>query len=77
MLMALNMIDQSSSIKIIAKQAPSVSPHFVVRNQPWEAMVHHLVTNVTLRQRILPITGMGGCGKTQMVSYYLQERGSL
>ena len=70
-------VDQSSSIMIVAKQAPSVSPHFVVRKEPWDAMVHHLVAAPSSRLKIFPITGMGGCGKTQLVSYFLQEHSSL
>jgi hypothetical protein len=69
--------DQLSCIKVAAKTAPAVSSHYVVRTKPWQIIVHYLVTSPSSRQRILPITGMGGCGKTQMVSYFLQEYPSL
>jgi dephospho-CoA kinase len=39
-------------------------------------MVHHLIDQPSSNQRVFVITGMGGCGKTQMVSYFLQEKGS-
>jgi hypothetical protein len=69
--------DQSSSIMFAAKTAPAVSPYFALRVREWEKLVWHLITSPSSRQRILPITGMGGCGKTQMVSYFLQEYPSL
>jgi hypothetical protein len=69
--------DQSSGIKILAKTVPAVSSHFVPRKKPWTLMVHHLVASPSSRRKIFPITGMGGCGKTQMVSYFLQEHPSL
>jgi hypothetical protein len=68
---------QSGSIKITAKTAPPVSPYFVLRVKEWEKLVRHLVTSPLPRQMILPITGMGGCGKTQLVSFFLQEYPSL
>ncbi|KIM22777.1 hypothetical protein M408DRAFT_78570, partial [Serendipita vermifera MAFF 305830] len=40
-------------------------------------MVTHLVGSTGSRQKIFPITGMGGCGKTQLVSYFLQEHPDL
>jgi hypothetical protein len=73
----IKVIDQSSSIRFAAKMAPVVSPYFVLRIKEWEKLVWYLVTSPSSRQRILPITGMGGCGKTQMVSYFLQEYPSL
>lgn len=40
-------------------------------------MVQHLVDAPSSMQKIFTITGMGGCGKTQLVSYFLQEKGSM
>jgi putative protein kinase ArgK-like GTPase of G3E family len=67
----------SSNIKIAAKKPPAVSPYFVRRDKEWEKLVYHLVTSPSSRQKILPVTGMGGCGKTQLVSYFLQEYPTL
>lgn len=39
-------------------------------------MVKYLVEQDSSNQRVLAITGMAGCGKTQLVSYFLQEHGS-
>ncbi|KIM28992.1 hypothetical protein M408DRAFT_329034 [Serendipita vermifera MAFF 305830] len=73
----LSQINHSSSIKVVAKKAPSVSPYLVLRKKPWETMVNYLVSSTGSRQKIFPITGMGGCGKTQLVSYFLQEYPNL
>ncbi|KIM21561.1 hypothetical protein M408DRAFT_102576 [Serendipita vermifera MAFF 305830] len=73
----LSQLSQPSSIRIMAKRPPPVSPCFVLREKPWRAMVDYLVTSSSSRQKILPITGMGGCGKTQLVSYFLQEHPNL
>jgi hypothetical protein len=69
--------DHSSGVKVVAKTAPAVSRHFVVRQRESELMVRHLITLPSSGQKIFPITGMGGCGKTQIVSYFLQEHPSL
>lgn len=69
----LGRLVQFKKIKIMAKTAPPLSPHFVLREEPLRAMVDHLVKSASTRQKIFPITGMGGCGKTQLVSYFLQE----
>ncbi|KIM20857.1 hypothetical protein M408DRAFT_305993, partial [Serendipita vermifera MAFF 305830] len=60
-----------------AKTPPAVSPYFILRQQPWKKMVDHLVTTTSSQQKIFPITGMGGCGKTQLVSYFLREYPNL
>jgi tetratricopeptide (TPR) repeat protein len=52
-----------------------LSQYFVVREKEWSSMVHHLVDVPASKQRVFVITGIGGCGKTQMVSYFLQEKG--
>ncbi|KIM22765.1 hypothetical protein M408DRAFT_279360 [Serendipita vermifera MAFF 305830] len=73
----LGQINHSSYIKVTAKTAPLVSPYFVPRKEPWQMMVNHLVSSISLQQKIFPITGMGGCGKTQLVSYFLQQYPNL
>lgn len=64
------------SLRIAAKTPPPVTPHFVVRNWASKTMYHHLLESSSLEQRIFVITGMGGCGKTQLVSYFLRENRS-
>ena len=72
----LQSTDQSATVKITAKSAPAVSSSFVLRSKEWERMVHYLLNDPSSNQKVFVITGMAGCGKTQMVSYFLQEKGS-
>ncbi len=52
---------------------PAVSPYFVVRKEYWEPMKRYLITSPEEKRKILVLSGMGGCGKTQMVAYFVQE----
>lgn len=76
-LATIGQINLSSSIKAVAKSAPAVSPCYTVRTREWGHMIRNLTEQTTKRRRVFPITGMGGCGKTQMVSYFLQEKGDM
>jgi hypothetical protein len=57
----------------MAKPVPSVSPYYIVRKDEWKTMIHHLVINQEDKRKIFAITGMGGCGKTQMVAYFVEK----
>jgi hypothetical protein len=63
--------------KVVAKRAPAVSPYYVARENEWNFILHNLVDSPAPGQKILSITGMGGCGKTQLVSYFLREKKGL
>jgi hypothetical protein len=67
-----SIIDRSTRIRYTAKPIPSVSPYYVVRENEWNAMNHHLV-DAGEKRKIFAITGMGGCGKTQMVAYFAEQ----
>jgi len=60
--------------KIVAKRPPEVSPYYVARDKEWNFLVHNLINSPAPGRKILSITGMGGCGKTQLVSYFLREK---
>jgi MinD superfamily P-loop ATPase len=36
-------------------------------------MEQHFVVSPEVKRKILVLSGMGGCGKTQMVAYFVQE----
>jgi hypothetical protein len=63
--------------KIVAKRPPKVSQYYVSREREWKFMVDSIADSTKPGQKILSITGVGGCGKTQLVSYFLKEKGSL
>ncbi|PVF91977.1 FabD/lysophospholipase-like protein, partial [Serendipita vermifera] len=66
-------LTRSTRIKHMAKPVPPVSPYYVVRRDEWEVMTSHLVVNPEDKRKIFVITGMGGCGKTQMVAYFVEK----
>jgi len=59
-----------------AKAVPSVSPYFVLRGDAWAQMESCLIEDRVERRKIFVLHGMGGCGKTQLVAYFVQEHGS-
>jgi len=63
--------------KVFAKRPPEVSPFYVPRNREWDFLVRHLIDSAEPGRKIVSITGLGGCGKTQLVSYFLKEKGDL
>ncbi|PVF93869.1 TPR-like protein [Serendipita vermifera] len=70
--MSLYQLTRSTRINRQAKSAPAVSVYFVVRNG-WEVMETKLTGPRREGLNTFVITGMGGCGKTQMVSYFVQK----
>jgi hypothetical protein len=64
---------RSTRIRRQAKVPPAVSPYFVVRKEGWEIMQEKLLGARLEGLNIFVISGMGGCGKTQMVSYFMQK----
>ncbi|PVF92030.1 FabD/lysophospholipase-like protein, partial [Serendipita vermifera] len=71
--MSLNQLTRTTRIKHQAKCPPTVSPYFVVRKEGWAIMEQKLLGPRMKGLNVFVISGMGGCGKTQMVSYFVQE----
>ncbi|KIM20239.1 hypothetical protein M408DRAFT_308877 [Serendipita vermifera MAFF 305830] len=65
--------DVAVGSRVFAKSLPTVSPYFVGRELELDLMKTHLVKSTHSGQKVFAITGMGGSGKTQLVSYFLQE----
>ena len=59
--------------KVIAKSLPIVSPYFVTRRRELDSMEQQIVESQSTGQKVFAIIGMGGSGKTQLVSYFMQE----
>jgi hypothetical protein len=64
---------RSTRIRRQAKAPPAVSPYFVVRKEGWDIMQEKLLGPRLEGLNVFVISGMGGCGKTQMVSYFVQK----
>ncbi|PVF91876.1 FabD/lysophospholipase-like protein, partial [Serendipita vermifera] len=71
--MSLNQLTRTTRIKHEAKGPPAVSPYFVVRKEGWTIMEQKLLGPRMKGLNVFVISGMGGCGKTQMASYFVQE----
>lgn len=56
---------------------PPLTPYFVMRSHIWEAMMRALIDipfeEPEEKQRIVVLSGMGGCGKTQMAIKFAKE----
>jgi hypothetical protein len=54
---------------------PPLTSYFVMLKEPWEKMTRGLISGgeEQERQKIMVITGMGGCGKTQLVIHFTAE----
>ncbi|KAG8806959.1 hypothetical protein FRC17_004712, partial [Serendipita sp. 399] len=62
--------------KITPKAIPPVSPYFVLRSEAWNFMKSELLQTASNEQLIFVLSGMGGVGKTQMTSFWVQEYGT-
>ncbi|PVF92025.1 FabD/lysophospholipase-like protein, partial [Serendipita vermifera] len=71
--MTLNQLTRTTRIKRQAKAPPAVSPYFVMRKEGWAIMEQKLLGPRMEGLNVFVISGMGGCGKTQMVSYFVQK----
>jgi hypothetical protein len=59
----------------IYKGMPPLTSYFVMRKEPWEKMIRGLISADGTQeiQKIMVISGMGGCGKTQPVIHFMTE----
>ncbi len=59
--------------RVIAKSLPVISPYFVVRQREMDHMTECIIDSKPAGQRVFAVIGMGGAGKTQLVSHFVQE----
>jgi tRNA A37 threonylcarbamoyladenosine biosynthesis protein TsaE len=65
--------DKAHTTPIYAKTAPLVTQYFVIREKIWERMTTALLKTEQNKRIVLVMHGPGGSGKTQMVSYFVQQ----
>ncbi|PVG01504.1 hypothetical protein CPB86DRAFT_752643 [Serendipita vermifera] len=56
------------------KSLPAITSNFVMRQEPWRRLLEGLIldTDVNL-QRVVVVSGMGGCGKTQLCAKFIHQ----
>jgi hypothetical protein len=68
------LLEHSPGGQPIYKGMPPLTSYFVMRRKPWKKMREVLGDNTEEEeQRIMVISGMGGCGKTQLVIRFAKE----
>ena len=64
--------DHSGGAILASPDLPPLTDTFVMRKEPWEFIEKILLgTQDGDSARILVVTGMGGCGKTQLVTKFM------
>jgi hypothetical protein len=71
----LDHIEYSGGRQIPYKGLPPLTTHFVMRQDPWKKLTQFLDGSSTnaQNQKIMVVSGMGGCGKTQLVTKFMVE----
>jgi hypothetical protein len=59
------------------KSLPAITRAFVMRDEPWNKLMQSITDNPMFRiQRVVIVSGMAGCGKTQLCTKFVHEIGS-
>ncbi|PVF91616.1 FabD/lysophospholipase-like protein [Serendipita vermifera] len=68
-------LESSRRKEPVYKDFPSPTKYFVPRNEPWQKMTSNLLEKAPIDsgQKVMVISGMGGCGKTQLVAQFMKE----
>ena len=65
-------VDKSSTIVLTVKTAPRTTSSFVLREKEWQQLTESLRSKSS-GQRVVVLTGLGGTGKTQLLSHYIES----
>ncbi|PVG01551.1 TPR-like protein [Serendipita vermifera] len=57
------------------KSLPAITPNFVMREEPWRRLeqVIEKEKSVSITQHVVVVSGMAGCGKTQLCTKFLHQ----
>ncbi|PVG01072.1 hypothetical protein CPB86DRAFT_753787 [Serendipita vermifera] len=74
----LDQLNRTPGGMTVIKTLPPLTTHFIMREDPWKALVNGLLSPPQYgmaheQQRIMVISGMGGCGKTQLALKFAHE----
>ncbi|KIM30831.1 hypothetical protein M408DRAFT_271216 [Serendipita vermifera MAFF 305830] len=75
---SLEQLQHSGGQSVLGPSVPPLTKTFVMRKEPWDFIEQALLkpTNEdTYGQRMLAVTGVGGCGKTQMILKFVRVHG--
>ncbi|KIM20565.1 hypothetical protein M408DRAFT_333927 [Serendipita vermifera MAFF 305830] len=77
---SLNQLRYLGGIQSISPQLPPLTKTFVMRKEPWNFIEKALLSERDIRDingpRMLFVTGIGGCGKTQLMLRFMKEHKS-
>ncbi|PVG02886.1 TPR-like protein [Serendipita vermifera] len=70
----LEQLKYSGGGQAVYKGLPPVTRHFVMRNEPWSRLTGGILEqNPSEEQVVIVVTGLGGCGKTQLVTKFAHD----
>jgi ABC-type taurine transport system ATPase subunit len=65
-------IEYSSGGVTAHKSLPAITTNFVMRQEPWKRLMNGLILDNDINsQKVVVVSGMGGCGKTQLCSKFI------
>ncbi|PVG01505.1 FabD/lysophospholipase-like protein [Serendipita vermifera] len=60
-----------------SKSLPAITPNFVMRNEPWQRLIEAMIEcHKEEFQKVVVVSGMAGCGKTQLCTKFVHDHRS-
>ena len=69
-------LERSGGEKILQLPSPLAVDTFVMRQEPWNFIERCMLNGARGRTGLLVVTGMGGCGKTQIIRKFVDVYGT-